>query len=67
MIDVIFEEETPEWDEEAVSSICWARIGMTDEEWAETFHDWDISREEAATRIDEEDWSSPYGSETEEE
>lgn len=56
---VVFEEETPEWDEEAVFELCFARITMTDEEWADDSHSWNISREEAATRIDEEDYSPP--------
>jgi hypothetical protein len=33
---------------------------MTDDEWdEEPEHEWEISREEAATRVDEEDWSPP--------
>jgi hypothetical protein len=62
---VIFEEET-QWDEEAVYAICWARITMSDKEWAEAFHDWDVTREEAATRIEERDYSHPYGGDYEE-
>jgi len=49
-----------EWDEDAVFELCMARIVMTDEEWgAEGEHEWDISREEAATRVDDQDYSAP--------
>lgn len=49
-----------EWNEDAVQGICFARIFLTDEEWdAEPEHEWEITREEAATRVDEEDWSPP--------
>lgn len=48
-----------EWDEEAVFAYCFSRITMTDEEWSESVTEWDISREEAATRIDEGDFSAP--------
>lgn len=58
-IAVIFEEETPEWDEQAVFDLCMARITMTDEEWVKDAHSWDISREEAAIRIDADDYSAP--------
>lgn len=47
-------------DEDVVSDFLFARILQTDEEWAaEGEHEWDISREEAATRIDESDFSAP--------
>lgn len=49
-----------EWDEDAVQALCLARVLMTDEEWdEEPEHEWDITREEAAERIDAEDWSAP--------
>lgn len=49
-----------EWDEEAVQALCFARVLMTDEEWnAEPEHEWNITRAEAAAKIDEEDWSAP--------
>lgn len=48
-----------EWDTDAVIAYCFARVTMTDEEWEEEDPEWEMSREDAATRIDEEDWSPP--------
>lgn len=49
-----------DWDEDAVQALCFARITMTDEEWAvDGDEEWDITREEAAERIESEDWSAP--------
>lgn len=48
-----------EWDENAVQALCFARVLMTEEEWAEEEAEWDITREEAAERIETEDWSAP--------
>lgn len=60
LIDSPLSVDGTEWDEEAVQALCFARIFMTDDEWDEQPDlEWNISREEAATRIDEEDWSPP--------
>lgn len=49
-----------EWDEDAVADFLFARTLMTDEEWDdEGEHEWDISREDAATRISAGDFSAP--------
>ena len=49
-----------EWDEDTVSDFLFARVLLTDAEWdAEGEHEWDISREDAATRIDAGDFSPP--------
>lgn len=49
-----------EWTEDAVADFLFARVLMTDEEWNdEGEHEWEISREEAATRISVSDFSAP--------
>lgn len=48
-----------EWTEDAVADFLFARIFMTDEEWDDDVHEWDISREDAAARIDAGDFSPP--------
>lgn len=49
-----------DYDENEVQSVCFARVLMTDEEWDEEGeHEWDLSREEAADRIDTGDFSVP--------
>ena len=58
--DAVFEEETPEWDEDAVYDLCWARMTMTDSEWEDEAPAWNISREEAAKRIETKDYSAPF-------
>lgn len=54
-------DEEPEWTEDAVFELCYFRITATDEEWetdpARQY--WDISLEEAATRLADEDYSAP--------
>lgn len=48
-----------EWTEEDVAAAVWFRITATDEEWEADPLEWDLSREEAARRLDEEDFSPP--------
>lgn len=54
------DEEDP-WTEDAVFEVVWFRATSSDEEWAEdeASSRWDLSREEAATRLEDEDYSPP--------
>lgn len=56
-----FTDDEPGWSEDEVFETCFFRITNTDEDWdadpASQY--WDLSREEAATRIAEEDYSAP--------
>jgi hypothetical protein len=49
-------------DPEAVFEIVFFRATTGDEEWADdpASLQWDLSREEAARRLDEEDYDSPF-------
>jgi hypothetical protein len=53
--------EDLEWTEEEIAEICWFRVTATDSEWDDdpASDQWDLSREEAATRIDEGDFTPP--------
>lgn len=54
-------ETEDEWTEDAVFEAVFFRVTSTDEEWEDDplSAQWDLSREEAATRLDEEDYSPP--------
>ncbi len=51
-----------DWTPEEIEQICWFRITSTDDEWDEdpASDQWDLSREDAATRIDEGDFTPPF-------
>ena len=61
MINSPFTEDEETLTEYEVYEICFFRIMSSDEEWADdpASRRWDLSREEAATRIDAEDYSAP--------
>lgn len=52
------DEETT-WSEEDVAAAVWFRLSATQEEWDEDPISWDLSLEEAARRVQEQDFSPP--------
>ena len=52
-------DDTDEWTPDAVFSAVMYRVSSTDEQWDSEPQDWDLSREEAADRLDREDYSPP--------
>lgn len=50
-------------DPSSIFNACMWRMTVSDAEWRNSpdYDGWDLSREEAARRIDDEDYSNPFG------